>query len=631
MCGICGIVYTDENRSVDSRILNPMCDTMLHRGPDDKGLFIDKNIGLAMRRLSIIDLTTGHQPMSNEDGTIWIVYNGEFYNFIENRDVLIKKGHIFKTHSDTEVIIHLYEEYGVHCLEKINGMFAFAIWDYNQKKLFIARDRIGIKPLHYTFVNNIFLFASEIKAILKYPDFPRQIDLYALNRYLTFEYVPTPHTIYKNIRKLPAGHYILLKNGKMSIRKYWDIRSFRTLNETIDEGQVGEKIRELLQASVKRRLISDVPLGVFLSGGIDSSTIVAMMRKMGQEQIKTFSIGFENKTFDETNYARNVAKLFRTEHHQQIFSSQKIKELIPKVTTLLDEPFADNSIFPTYLLSKFTREYVKVTLGGEGGDELFAGYPTHQAHIYARFYQMIPRLIRTQLIEPAVKALPVSTNNISFDFKAKKFISGIAYSPEIRHHVWLGGFVSDEKDELFTPDIADEIEKDDCFFEVKNFYSHLDGSDFINKILFLDTRFYLGDEMLFKIDRATMAASLESRVPFLDHTLLEYVVTLPSRFKLRGIRTKYILKKLAADFLPKTIISRPKKGFGAPVSQWIKTDLKPVVEELLQHDKLKREGIFNPRTVRRLLDEHLSGRKDNRLKLWPIVMFEFWYERYMRQ
>ncbi|MFH1563270.1 MAG: asparagine synthase (glutamine-hydrolyzing) [Nitrospirota bacterium] len=629
MCGICGY-FSREQGVIKEEVLHQMCEVIRHRGPDDEGIYLEKNVGLGMRRLNIIDLVSGHQPIHNEDQTIWVVYNGEIYNFQELRGNLEKNGHHFYTRTDTEVIVHLYEEMGPQCVTKLNGMFGFCLWDKRKNLLFLARDRLGIKPLHYTQVNNQFIFGSEIKSILVHPDVQREINLPSLSKYLTFEYIPAPSTIFKGIKKLSPGHIMTVNmEGQVKVEQYWDV-SFRHDEKIKSEEEYSEELLSLLRASVKRRLISDVPLGVFLSGGIDSSTVTALMSELAPGQVKTFSIGFEDQSFDESGYARQVAQYFGTSHYEDILSPKKMIEIVPTIACVLDEPLGDASIIPTYLLSQFTRKYVTVALGGDGGDELFAGYPTYQAHRLAHLYEKIPQFIREGIIEKAINNLPVSTANISLDFQAKKFISGIPYPPEIRNYIWLGSFSPTEKKGLLSKEVCDILKDSDSFEDIKVSLAKSDARDFLDRLLYLDMKFYLQEDILAKVDRASMANSLEVRAPFLDYTFVEFVAKLPPHLKLKGLTTKYILKKAVKDILPKGIAGRKKKGFGIPVARWFKDELKEFVLDVFAEDKIKREGFFNYTCIKKLLEEHFEGKKDNRKQLWTLLIFELWYDKFMR-
>lgn len=630
MCGICGYFNYNHNEPVKPEVIRRMCQTLVHRGPDDEGVFVSQKIGLGHRRLSIIDLSTGRQPIFNEDGSLAIVFNGEIYNFLELRSWLEKKGHTFSTRTDTESIIHLYEEFGVSCLEKLNGMFALAIWDSKRQELFLARDRFGKKPLHFVKTDQSFIFASEIKSLLVHPAVKREVDPESLAYYLTYEYVPAPHCLFRGIRKLMAGHFLLCSAKGIKEEKYWEF-SFSREKTTRSEYDWGERIRDSLRLSIKRRLISDVPLGVFLSGGIDSSAIVALMSELKPaSEIKTFSIGFEDRSFDETAYARKVAILYHTDHHEQILNARKMLELIFKLEGILDEPMADASIIPTYLLSRFTREYVTVALGGDGGDELFAGYPTFPAHRLAGFYEYLPRFLHEKLIKKLAECLPVSTSNISFDFKVKQFLSGVYHSPEIRNELWLGAFSSAQLKSLLSPEMASQLKDFNPFAEMLTVLEPLEARDWLEKIIHLYIRFYFQNGILVKIDRASMASSLEVRSPFLDPEFVELIGSIPGNLKLKGLTTKYILKKSLEPVLPGEIIYRDKKGFGIPIARWIKEDLRDHFLDVFSQSSIEHQGFFKFSAVNNLMMEHLQGKRDNRKKLWTLFMFQLWYQNWFK-
>jgi asparagine synthase (glutamine-hydrolysing) len=625
MCGICGIIYDDPSRAVDRSVLEKMNRTMTHRGPDDEGYYLGRGAGLAMRRLSIIDVAGGHQPMTSGDGRIIGVCNGEIYNFEDMRSDLQKKGHTFLTRSDAEVIPHLYEEEGSAFVSELNGMFGLAVWDERERRVIVARDRMGQKPIYWTRSDDALIFASELKAILAYPTIQRNIDSESLAKYLAYEYVPAPHTIFENIYKLEAGFQLIGGKGIPRVQQYWDV-PMGSDSCGMSEKEAEERLLELLELSVKRRLISDVPLGVFLSGGVDSSTMVAMMsRLMPADMIKTFSIGFAEKSFDESSHAKRVAEFFGTEHHEQLCTPDDLLRLMPEVTDLLDEPFADPSIIPTYALSKFTREHVTVALGGDGGDELFAGYPTFQAEKYARIYRGIPSWIRRNMIDPTIRNMAVSDDNISFDFKLKQFIKGAADPTIARHFIWVGSFSQNELRPLLSTEL-----KSDVLDDVARYESRVSSASKGNRLLYAYKRLYLAEDILTKVDRASMGVSLEARAPFLDHEFVEFVASLPYGMKLKGLTMKHLLKKAVDPMLPKGIATRGKKGFGIPVAKWLKGPLKSMAKDLFNADKLKREGFFWPDEVNRLMKEHESGRVDNHKKLWTLMMFEKWYEKWGR-
>ncbi|MFB3041364.1 MAG: asparagine synthase (glutamine-hydrolyzing), partial [Candidatus Poribacteria bacterium] len=621
-------------------LLHNMCDVIVHRGPDDEGYYIDGNIGLGMRRLSIIDLQTGNQPIHNESKDIWIVCNGEIYNFHKLRAELERKGHKFYTRSDTEAIVHCYEEYGDECVSKLNGMFAFAIWDSKRRRLLLARDRLGIKPLFYTLSDGNLLFASEIKSILQDPTVKREVNLHALHNFLSLNYIPHPDTIFKDIYKLPPGNILVCENGQVQIKAYWDMRfgmeqgkeaeHAAGLSKRKREEEYAEGLREQLKESVRLRLLSDVPLGVLLSGGIDSSAITALMSSLVDEPIKTFSIGFEEKSFNELEYARIVAKQYGTDHHEMIVKPNAV-ELLPKLVWHFDEPFADSSAIPTYLVSKMAREHVTVVLSGEGSDEVFAGYETHAAYRAAELYSRIPRWIRKKLIRPIVHRLPVSTKKVSFDYKAKIFVDCDDFPAERRHYWWKLIFSEDAKKLLYSQEMQSREAFEDSFQEFAKYFDGTDAVDMLNKILYVDTKVYLANDILVKSDRSSMANSLELRVPMLDYKVVEFAASIPPGLKLNGFQKKYILKKAMEPLLPKQILYRKKKGFSIPASSWLRNELKDMVLEFLSPAELKRTGYFNPDYVKELLNQHFHGLKDNSRPIWGLLTFMLWHRTFMEQ
>jgi asparagine synthase (glutamine-hydrolysing) len=630
MCGICGVVFLDPDLRVDKEVLVAMRDTLAPRGPDEAGLYLDGNVGLASRRLSIIDLAEGHQPMANEDGSIWVVFNGEIYNFKDVRHFLQARGHKFRTNSDTEVILHGYEEEGLECLERFNGMFAFALYDKNARQLFIARDRIGVKPLHYIWDSQRFMFASEIKALLRDPSVSRELDLLSLSKYLTYEYVPAPHSMFRGIQKLEPGHLLLLDivQGSLTKRRYWDIPLFDDNLGYKREDDYKEELLYRLEESVRLRLVSDVPVGIFLSGGIDSSIVAAFANKHHGSPIVAFTIAFDDKSFDESAYATLVGRTLGVDHRIETFNSGKMCAILPRVADTMDEPLGDASILPTYLLSEFAARHVKVVMGGDGGDELFAGYPTFQALKLIRYYDILPHEIRA-LILKIVQAMPVSHGNISFDFKFKQLLRGAGVSREIMFFLWMGSFNEREKRDLLTEEVWDQVKTQNTF---EDLFDYIKGSNLKNEIeraLYLVMKLYLQDDVLVKVDRASMANSLEVRAPFLDYTFVEFAVQLPTLLKLQRLTTKYLLKKAASSLLPREITHRRKKGFGIPVGRWILGDLREMFQEYLGEARIRREGVFNPAFVKRLLDDHLARRRDNRKLLWTLLTFQLWRERWL--
>jgi len=612
---------------VDRDVLKKMTTALQHRGPDDEGYYTDAGVALGHRRLSIIDLDTGKQPIHNEDESIYVVFNGEIYNFPEIKKDLEEKGHRFYTKTDTEVLVHLYEEMGEQLLERLNGMFAFAIWDGKKRKLFLARDRIGIKPLYYAYNGKDIAFASEPKALLQLPWIEGRLDPQGLSHYLSYDFIPAPYCIYKDIRKIPPGHQVVYQNGDLRCERYWDLDLTDRFEGRLDEEEICELIWGEFCRGVKMRLISDVPLGVLLSGGIDSTSVLSALRYEGVNDVKTFSIGFEDPSFDESKYFRRAASFFETEHHEEVLAPRKLIDIIPEVASILDEPLADASIMPTYLLSRFTKGHVKVALGGDGGDELFAGYPTYQAYLLSRYYERFPKVI-TSLAEAMVKRLPVSFDNMSFDFRAKKFINGIAYPPVERNYIWLGTFSPDMKKKLVTNGIGEEWGDSNSFHVLHDYLNGKIFSSELGKLLYLDTKLYLQEGVLAKVDRASMAHGLEVRVPFLDHRFVELVTGLPEGLKLKGFTTKYIWKKAIKDRIPDEIKKRGKKGFGIPIAKWLCGELKGLMLETLSEGRLKRQGIFKPSVVRKLVSDHLAHRVDNRKKLWNLLIFQLWWDSF---
>jgi len=628
MCGICGIVNLHQEHPVEYSDLKRMCDVMIHRGPDDEGIKLDGNVGIGMRRLSIIDLVTGHQPIANEDGSIWIVCNGEIYNHLLLRNDLEKRGHIFKTNSDVESILHAYEEYGEECSQKLNGMFAFIIWDRNKNLFLLARDRIGIKPLYYYLDKKRFVCASELKSILQVDNIQQRVDFQAIDNFLTFEYIPAPLTIFKDIKKLLPGHSLIFRNGTVEIKRYWDI----TYNDhELTEYETKRNIRELLQDSVKIRLMSDVPLGVFLSGGTDSSIIVALMAQVMDQPVKTFSIGFEDSTYNELKYARIIAKKFNTEHHEFIIKPDAVK-LTENLVGFLDEPLGDFSIFPTYLVSKMAREYVTVVLSGDGGDELFAGYDTYIADKVATYYCKLPGFIKNSLMIKALDLIPPSSKKKGLINRSKRFIEGAKLPKSLRHARWMSFLQPEEKDLLYTDTMKRNIAKEDPYKFIYNYFDEAffnNKQDELNQQLYVDLKTYLVDNILVKVDRMSMANSLEARVPFLDYRFIELISSIPGNLKLKGIKTKWILKQSMLDILPKEILVRGKEGFSIPIKNWLQNELKPMMMDILSPDRIKREGYFNSQYIESLKNEHLKGIENHSHRIWALMMFEMWQDRFL--
>jgi len=633
VCGICGFVSLSGKLHQDSyHIIEKMNSSMTHRGPDEEGYYTDPLICLGSRRLSIIDLKSGKQPITNENNSLQIILNGEIYNYRSLRQYLEKHGHLFKTQTDTEVILHLFEEFGTDCVQHLDGIFAFAIWNSQKAELFIARDRMGIKPLYYTVLKNgTFVFGSEMKVILSYPEVERDIDLISLNEYLSYEYVPTPRTIIRNIFRLEAGYF--LKYDQFGLNKFpYDRLSFQQAENRppVDWRDYANGLYHTIRSAVQRELVSDVPVGVLLSGGIDSSTIAAMMVDLYPGKVESFTIGFENNSFDETPYSRQVANYLGTQHNEMILTSKRAISLIEELPDIMDEPFADSSFIPTYLLSKFANEKVKVVLGGDGGDELFAGYPTLLAHQLIGLYErLIPWSVRAKVAPFLINQLAVSFENISFDFRLRRFLSGRNVPLISRHQRWLGSFLDEEKQMLMQDWITPVLR--DTYYQSFQHIRESDAKFSLNQILYHDLKMYLEGDILYKVDRASMANSLEVRVPLLNRAVVDYAMQLPANLKLNKFTSKYILKKAVRNILPSNIINRPKKGFNMPVAYWLNTDLRPLLMDMLSQNFVKEQGLFNQEYVNKLLQEHFSHQKDNRKLLWTILMFQIWYKKYIVQ
>lgn len=623
MCGIAGFA----GRGTQD-ILEKMTRSLAHRGPDGEGYFFDGklSVGLGHRRLSIIDLNKGGQPIFNEDKSIAVIFNGEIYNFLDLRKSLESR-HRFLTDSDTEVIVHLYEEAGERAFERLNGMFAIAIYDIFRQKLILARDRIGKKPLYWGIFNNVIIFGSEIKALMRHPLFKKDLNLGSLNKYLSHDYVPSPASIWKNVYKLEPATYLVWQNGKIIKNNFWK-PNFNTAQISFKDAlkELGRRIDD----SVRFRLVSDVPLGIFLSGGIDSSVIAYYAQKNSNNPIKTFSVAFDEKSFDESSHARKMAKFLGSDHFEELFQSKDLLNLVPKLAELLDEPLADPSIFPTCLLSEFTKRKVTVALGGDGGDELFAGYPTFQADKLSGLYEKIPLFLRKKIIEEVICHLPVSDGNFSLDFKLKTFIKGFDVCKKYRHLRWLGSFGRDERSQLVQPEIWRQLENKNEFEETDFYLEEAKSTESRNALLYVYLRTYLMDQVLVKVDRASMFNSLEVRAPLLDYHLVDFVNSLPYHFKCRYFNTKFILKKLMADKLPKEIVRRPKKGFGVPIGKWLKSELRDLMEYYLSETKVRNGGLFNYEYVKEIKINHLSGQKDNRKLLWNLLAFQMWQEKWSR-
>lgn len=642
MCGITGWVNLEQSRSKNhtEAVLHSMCESIVHRGPDSEGIWMDALVALGMRRLSIIDLKTGDQPMFSEDRSIVTMVNGELYNFREVRADLEKRGAKFRTQTDVEIVPHLYEIYGDDFIDHINGMFAISLWDTKKKKLILARDRFGEKPLYYGVFDGKLIYASEPKALLAHPAVTAELDLDALRKYLSYDYVPAPHSIYKGIYKLPAAHMLTVENGEVRSRRYWNLSwegSAWSANGYLSrEGPMAPdtmevkawELRELLSDAVRMRLVSDVPLGILLSGGVDSSTVAAFAVEHATEKVKTFSIGFEEDSFDESRYARQVAAHLGTEHYEATLSVETAADLITEIGSWLDEPLSDGSLLPTFMLSRFVRHHVTVALGGDGGDELFAGYPMYYGHKVAKMYSRVPHFVRSGLIEPVVNRLPVSTKNLSFEYRAKRFVRSANYDLVTRHHSWFGSFSIDEQNALLTNDIREQT-SGDIYSDARELLKLCDARDEIERMQFLDINYYMAEDILTKVDRASMAVSLETRAPFLDPRVGQFAASLPLDYKLRGSKGKYILKKAVEPLLPHEILHRSKKGFGIPIATWLKGRLNPMLHDLLAPQRLQTQGLFDSAYVQTLIREHETGMASHHKQLWTLLVFQLWHDKFL--
>jgi asparagine synthase (glutamine-hydrolysing) len=614
MCGICGIATT--NGMADAEQVARMSATLVHRGPDSFGEFSNGTVALAARRLSIIDLETGDQPIANEDRTIHVVQNGEIYNYRELRHELERAGHSFRTHGDTEVLVHLYEEHGDRFAARLRGMFAIAIWDESRRRLVLARDRFGIKPLYYRSDSGGLSFASELRAL------PRgEIDLDALEAFLAFNSIPAPLTIFRDTRKLPPGHVLVWESARTTLERFARPAPVPSGELRDDEGaELVEELRARLRDSVRAHLVSDVPVGVLLSGGVDSALLTALAAEESSEPLRTFSIGFEERSFDELTDARRVAKRYGTDHHELVLRPDAAL-LLPALAEAFDEPFADSSALPTYLVSQLAASNVKVALSGEGGDELFGGYYTYAADLLAARVGGLARIAR-----PLVERLPSSSARASFDYKAKRFVRAAHLPPLERHHGWKEIFATDARAELTGR--ASTFDPVDL---LRGRYAETEGADPLARLQDVDLGIYLVDDLLVKTDRASMAHSLEARVPYLDTVVTNLALALPTRHKVRGLSKKVLLRKAAAPLLPREIVSGKKRGFSIPAAAWLREGLEPFARETLSAETLRRQGFFRPEVVNRLLDEHLAGREDHSRQLWGLLAFTLWHQQHVER
>ncbi len=625
MCGIVGIVNSDNQR-VDEALLGRMCNAIRHRGPDDDGFYVNGPVGLGMRRLSIIDLASGQQPIHNQDRTAWIVFNGEIYNYLELREQLEKLGHTFYTNSDTEAIIHAYDQYGADCPKHLRGMFAFAIWDERTEELFLARDRVGKKPLLYAQLNGGLVFGSEFSALLLHPDISRDVDSEALHHYLSFMCVPAPLTAYRAIRKLEPGHSLRWRKGEIKLERYWQPDFSHKLD--IGEEEAGERALEILRDAVRVRLMSEVPLGAFLSGGIDSSAVVALMSEASSEPVKTFSIGFEEQDFSELHHARRIAEHVGADHHEFIVRPDAM-EVLPLLVEHYGEPYADSSAIPTYYVARETRRHVTVALNGDGGDESFAGYERYAAMQLAERYHRLPAALRKLAIQPAIGLLPSSETSRSRIRDAKRFIQAASLPKRERYLRWVSVFDAQAKQDLYSADFQQQTAGVHPSEILDPWFAQANGSGIVDAALLTDIMTYLPNDLLVKVDIASMAVSLEARSPFLDHHVIEFAASLPERFKLRGLTTKYLLKRVLKKLLPAENLERRKMGFGVPIGHWFRGEMQPFLRETLLSQKALGRGLFKPESVKQMIELHTSGERDYAHQLWTLLMLELWFDRFI--
>jgi asparagine synthase (glutamine-hydrolysing) len=634
MCGIAGMIET-RGRPVEASLARRLCDALVHRGPDDEGYYLNGPVALGQRRLAILDLAGGHQPMSNEDATVWVTFNGEIYNFEELRQRLEGFGHRFATCSDTEVIVHAYEQYGADCVKKLRGMFAFALWDQPRQTLLLARDRVGKKPLFYTEVDGQWVFASELQALLQHPGLAREVHWAALDDYLTYGYVPAPKTIFRGVHKLLPAHWLTLRlrpgesdGPDVHIERYWQLAYEPKL--TLSEEDAADGLLEVLREAVRLRMIADVPLGALLSGGIDSSFVVALMSQLSDRSVRTFSIGFDDQEFNELPHARRVAERCGTDHHELIVRPNAL-EVLPTLVRHYGEPYADSSAIPSYYVAKLTREHVKVALNGDGGDECFAGYERYAGGLMADRYGRIPAAIRTLAIEPLSRLIPTSAPRRSRLRQARRFLEVAGQPSPQRYLRWIGYVPTMEKAALYSPDFQEQLAGHRAEAWLLEMWDRLTAAGLgpLDRMLALDVESYLPYDLLVKMDIATMANSLEARSPFLDHHVMEFCARLPASYKLRGMRLKHLLKKAGAGLLPPETLIRRKMGFGVPVGDWMRGELRSWMEDLLLSPRALKRGYFQPESLRQVVDRHLEGREDRSFELWALLWLELWHQEFM--
>lgn len=631
MCGICGILRFQASTAPPLEgLLDRMTDRLAHRGPDDRGTWSHGDVHLGHRRLAVIDISrAGRQPMASEDASVHIVYNGEVYNFRELSEEhdLRGRGHVFRSRTDTEVVLHLYESLGIRMAEELNGMFAMGIWDTREPALYLIRDRYGIKPLFYQKDRDHFRFASEIKAILEDPRVPRRVNLQAMHDFFTLDYIPGPQTAFEGIFEVPPGHWMKVDvQGNLELHRYWDL-PFQVDPSLTGESAVARSM-DLLTDSVRRRLVADVPLGVLLSGGMDSSAIVALMHRLGVDPIRTYSVGFLEESFDERAAARSVSRAFCTIHEEVVVTADRVRELLPTCIGFIDEPYGDGSAIPTYCISERAREDVVVLLSGEGGDEAFSGYETHAAYKAARMAGRIPPVLWNRIVAPLVGRLPVSHDKLSLEFRLKRFLGGLNLDPVDAHLWWRIVLTDAQKKSLYAPRVWEALVFQDPARHFREVYGRSNAPDPLGRLLHVDASVFLPDDLMIKNDRMTMAHSLEARVPFTDPDLTEFLSSVPSKVKFPGFRKKHLLRKGLRGTLPREILKKKKFGLELPYSRWLTAELKDLLTDYCDPSRIAEGGLFRPEAVGALVQEHLSFRRDHGRALWGLLSFMVWHEMY---
>jgi asparagine synthase (glutamine-hydrolysing) len=625
MCGIVGKIMRPGAGPVDRQLVERMCAALEHRGPDSRGLFLDKGVGLGIQRLRVVDLVTGDQPIKNEDGSVAVVLNGEIYNFQELREDLIRRGHRFATQGDTEVIVHLYEEYGTDCVRHLHGMFAFALWDRREQRALLARDRIGKKPLFYSMGPDGLTFASELAALIEDDSIPRDVDVSAIDSYLAYGYVPAPLSIFSAVRKLPPAHTLVLANGTPTLERYWRLDYSRKLRVD-DPRELHEPILDSVREATRRRMIADVPLGAFLSGGIDSSAVVAAMAGLSSTPVKTFSIGFDNEAANELQYARRIAELFGTDHHEFVVRPDAIS-IVPRIVRHYGEPFADASAIPCFYLAELTRREVTVALNGDGGDESFGGYTRYVSNRLASRLEWLPMPLRRAAAAGAGRLDRGEVASVTN--KARRLLEGLPLDPAARYTRYVSALDDQERESLYTTDFAARVRERSVADVIAAPWAGASGQDPVDLMLEVDVMTYLPDDLIVKIDIATMAHALEARSPLLDHQLMEFAASIPAELKVRGKEKKWVLREALRSQLPDDILDRPKQGFSPPIGDWFRNELRDLVHEVLLDPGSLERGYFQPEVVRSMLERHDAGAGRETKRLWTLLMFELWHREFV--